>query len=182
MDSSGFLSPKANAFSIAHLIDSSQFSAAELAFLKQNLNNGWNSQRLHKEMEGKPLTRVIFFSAPCTIHFACRFEVVFDFQNGCWMRGQEGEWLDSEAQNNCVRVSRTQRMNLMELRLILRCCVHRAPTLWKTIPSKRPPCIDYTDLGVWVMHGLSWRWKASGKNSIPWEQRWLSRRREGNVI
>lgn len=51
MDSSGFLSPKANAFSIAHLIDRAQL--ADLAFLRQNPNYHWNSQVLLREMEGK---------------------------------------------------------------------------------------------------------------------------------
>lgn len=50
MDSSGFLSPKANAFSIAHLIDRAQL--ADLAFLQQNPNYHWNSQVLLREMEG----------------------------------------------------------------------------------------------------------------------------------
>lgn len=50
MDSSGFLSPKANAFSIAHLIDRAQL--ADLAFLRQNPNYHWNSQVLLREMEG----------------------------------------------------------------------------------------------------------------------------------
>ncbi|XP_020613646.1 T-box transcription factor TBX10-like [Orbicella faveolata] len=49
MDSSGFLSPKANAFSIAHLIDRAQL--ADLAFLRQNPNYHWNSQILLREME-----------------------------------------------------------------------------------------------------------------------------------
>lgn len=53
MDSSGFLSPKANAFSIAHLIDRAQL--ADLAFLRQNPNYHWNSQILLREMEGKLL-------------------------------------------------------------------------------------------------------------------------------
>lgn len=51
MDSSGFLSPKANAFSIAHLIDRAQL--ADLAFLRQNPNYHWNSQVLLREMEGQ---------------------------------------------------------------------------------------------------------------------------------
>ncbi|KAK3730827.1 hypothetical protein QZH41_009944 [Actinostola sp. cb2023] len=50
MDSTGFLSPKANAFSIAHLIDASQLS--ELF----NVNNespifGWDSQSFTRDME-----------------------------------------------------------------------------------------------------------------------------------
>ena len=56
MDSSGFLSPKANAFSIAHLIDRAQL--ADLAFLQQNPNYHWNSQVLLREMEGIIHTRV----------------------------------------------------------------------------------------------------------------------------
>lgn len=51
MDSSGFLSPKANAFSIAHLIDRAQL--ADLAFFQQNPNYHWNSQVLMREMEGR---------------------------------------------------------------------------------------------------------------------------------
>ena len=54
MDSSGFLSPKANAFSIAHLIDRAQL--ADLAFLRQNPNCHWNSQVLLREMEGIGIT------------------------------------------------------------------------------------------------------------------------------
>ena len=51
MDSSGFLSPKANAFSIAHLIDRAQL--ADLAFFQQNPSYHWNSQVLMREMEGR---------------------------------------------------------------------------------------------------------------------------------
>ena len=50
MDSSGFLSPKANAFSIAHLIDGSRYP--ELVNI-QGANFNWNSQRLTKTMEGE---------------------------------------------------------------------------------------------------------------------------------
>ncbi|CAH3029944.1 unnamed protein product [Porites evermanni] len=49
MDSSGFLSPKANAFSIAHLIDRAQL--ADFAFFQQNPSYHWNSQVLMREME-----------------------------------------------------------------------------------------------------------------------------------
>ncbi|XP_074636014.1 T-box transcription factor TBX10-like isoform X1 [Acropora palmata] len=49
MDSSGFLSPKANAFSIAHLIDRARL--ADLAFLHHDPSYHWNSQVLLREME-----------------------------------------------------------------------------------------------------------------------------------
>lgn len=51
MDSSGFLSPKANAFSIAHLIDASQLS--ELFNVnRQSPIFGWDSQNFTRDMEG----------------------------------------------------------------------------------------------------------------------------------
>lgn len=68
MDLSGLLSPKANAFSIAHLIDASQLPEF------MNINNrqtnvpimfNWDSFRLTKDMEGErvdisaPHTRMI---------------------------------------------------------------------------------------------------------------------------
>ena len=51
MDASGFLSPKANAFSIAHLIDASQ-CIQDGACMRMNDLFNWSSQLLTKEMEG----------------------------------------------------------------------------------------------------------------------------------
>ena len=53
MDASGtFLSPKANAFSIAHLIDASQ-CIQDGACMRMNDFFNWSSQVLTKEMEGQ---------------------------------------------------------------------------------------------------------------------------------
>jgi hypothetical protein len=52
MDASGFLSPKANAFSIAHLIDASQ-CIQDGACMRMNDLFNWSSQLLTKEMEGE---------------------------------------------------------------------------------------------------------------------------------
>jgi hypothetical protein len=51
MDAAGFLSPKANAFSIAHLIDASQ-CIQDGACMRMNELFNWSSQLLTKEMEG----------------------------------------------------------------------------------------------------------------------------------
>lgn len=61
MDSSGFLSPKANAFSIAHLIDRARL--ADLAFLHHDPNYHWNSQVLLREMEGTSFECVYLLKA-----------------------------------------------------------------------------------------------------------------------
>ncbi|CAB3981238.1 T-box transcription factor TBX10-like isoform X1 [Paramuricea clavata] len=50
MDAAGFLSPKANAFSIAHLIDASQ-CIQDGACMRMNELFNWSSQLLTKEME-----------------------------------------------------------------------------------------------------------------------------------
>lgn len=77
MDSSGFLSPRANAFSIAHLIDRAQL--ADLAFLRgQNPNYNWNSQVLLKDMEGTTIMRARAINQiRVRIDFGTTFPAVF---------------------------------------------------------------------------------------------------------
>lgn len=61
MDSTGFLSPKANAFSIAHLIDASQLSEL-FNVSKEGSIFGWDSQSFTRDMEGKwGLRSAVFF-------------------------------------------------------------------------------------------------------------------------
>jgi hypothetical protein len=54
MDNSGFLSAKANAFSIAHLIDGSHH-CVDLEAMRQSGSyaSSWSSQQFQQEMEGK---------------------------------------------------------------------------------------------------------------------------------
>lgn len=73
MDSSGFLSPKANAFSIAHLIDASQLSEL-FNVSKEGPLFGWDSQSFTRDMEGN-------LSFQCGI-FRCVYIECVKCQNG----------------------------------------------------------------------------------------------------
>lgn len=56
MDNSGFLSAKANAFSIAQLIDGSHCVALGQDMRQSGTNTyatAWSSQQFHQEMEGE---------------------------------------------------------------------------------------------------------------------------------
>lgn len=144
MDSSGFLSPKANAFSIAHLIDRAQL--ADLAFFQQNPSYHWNSQVLMREMEGRSvrLTRArdllacnpgvialspyhspsinefhhLAFAFPCgcTLHHRLWFVISFS-QNASWTQERVKERLWGEQTTRWCLMIRMTPVTMFTLRI-----------------------------------------------------------------